>query len=327
MERQACYQTKLRQRQRIEYARSRVLSSLDMPISLQNIAESSCYSPVHFQAIFSENMGETFSEYVLRNRLFLAERRLIETHEKLNDLALLAGFSSQANFTRAFKQWFDLSPARYRSQYFGDRRPPSVKSKSKRRTGSAPKVEYYPACSLLGCSAKGYMSAEYDHTLWAAVGQLCDVVAGSKGAVSLSAKPIYLALDVMDLTRLEDGTKMVALPIDKTLVPPELNSYIYDFSGGLYATFSHQGLLPEQTLNMGMFDWLSISDYRFDWTRPVCMGSDGLSLDNVTRNRDKRSLGLRECVFSDGLGMSVSEIEKVQIDISLPILVNSQARS
>lgn len=102
-----------------------------MSISLQNIAESSCYSPVHFQSIFSENMGETFSEYVLRHRLFLAERRLIETHEKLNDLAALAGFSSQANFTRAFKQWFDLSPARYRRQYFGDKRPPSVKSKQK----------------------------------------------------------------------------------------------------------------------------------------------------------------------------------------------------
>jgi AraC-like DNA-binding protein len=297
-----------------------------MSISLQNIAESSCYSPVHFQAIFSENMGETFSEYVLRNRLFLAERRLIETHEKLNDLAALAGFSSQANFTRAFKQWFDLSPARYRRQYFGDKRPPSVKSKIKRRTSSAPKVEYYPHCSLLGCSAKGFMSAQYDHTLWAAMGQLCDIVLASKGAIPLSSKPIYLALDIMDLTRLEDGIKMAAVQVDKSLVSPELTPYIYDFSGGLYATFSHQGLLPEQTLNIAMFDWLSISDYSFDWTRPVFMGSGELSLDSFTRNRAKRSLELRECVFSDGLGMSVSEIEMVQIDISLPILVKSESR-
>lgn len=323
MERQACYQTKLRQRQRIEYARSRVLSSLDISISLQDIAESSCYSPVHFQAIFSENMGETFSEYVLRNRLFLAERRLIETHEKLHDIASLAGFSSQTNFTRAFKQWFDHSPARYRGQYFGDRRPPSVKPKMKRRTSSAPQVKYYPKCSLLGCSAKGFMSAQYDHTLWTAICQLRDIVLDSKGAVPLTAQPIYLAHDVMDLTRLEDGTKMAAVPIDKKFVTPELAPYIYYFSGGLYATFSHQGLLPEQTLNIGMFDWLLMSDYSFDWTRPVFMGSSELSLDNFTHNIASTSLELHECVFSDGLGMSVSEIEKVQIDVSLPVLVNS----
>jgi hypothetical protein len=251
---------------------------------------------------------------------------LIETHEKLNDLASLAGFSSQANFTRAFKQWFDLSPARYRGQYFGDRRPLNVKSKMKRRTSSAPKVEYYPQCSLLGCSAKGFMSAQYDHTLWAAMSQLCDIVLGSKGAIPLSSKPIYLALDVTDLTRLEDGTKMAAVQLDKSIVPPELTPYIYEFSGGLYATFSHQGLLPEQTLNIGMFDWLSICDYSFDWTRPVFMDSSELSLDNFTRNSAKRSLELRECVFSDGLGMSVSEIEMVQIDVSLPIQLGSESR-
>lgn len=131
----------------------------------------------------------------------------------------------------------------------------------------------------------------------------------------------------MDLTRLEDGTKMAAVQTDKSLVSAESHPYIYEFSGGLYATFSHQGLLPEQTLNIGMFDWLSVSHYRFDWTRPVIMGSGKLSLDSFTRDRTKTSLGPGECVFSDGLGMSVSEIERVKIDISLPILVNSEPSS
>jgi len=94
MERRASYKTKFRQRQRLESAKSHVLKSLDMQISLHDIANLSCYSPVHFQAVFAENMGETFSEYLLRNRLFLAQRRLLETHEKLNDLAFMSGFSA-----------------------------------------------------------------------------------------------------------------------------------------------------------------------------------------------------------------------------------------
>ena len=132
------YQTTYRHRRRLESAVSHVLGSLDEAISLQDIAELSYYSPVHFQSIFSERLGETFFEYALRNRLFLAAKRLVETHEKLNDLAFLAGFSSQANFTRAFKQWFELSPAKFRKQNFGQTVSPIVNIKHKRRTDLVP---------------------------------------------------------------------------------------------------------------------------------------------------------------------------------------------
>jgi len=319
MERRTSYKTKLRHRQRLEHARSYVLTSLDGEVSLSDIAELSCYSPVHFQAVFSENMGETFSEYLLRNRLFLAERRLLETHEKLNDLAFLSGFSSQANFTRAFKQWFDFSPAKYRKQYFGDKRPPLIKSKSERRTQIEPTINVLQPSTLLAYSAKGYMSSYYDHTLWDAMNRLCELVAGLNADVPLSAKPFYLAEDVIDLTRLEAGTKMAAVQIDKSLISNELSKYVYNFSGGLYATFSHQGVLPEQTVNLGLFDWLPASAYQFDWSRPVLMASDDMSFGKLTRATDTSVVGPRQCLLSDGLGMKVAEIEGLQIDVSLPI--------
>ena len=322
MEVDANYQTKLRHRQRLELAVSHVLGSLDAPISLRETAELSYYSPVHFQSIFSECLGETFFEYVLRNRLFLAAKRLTETYEKLNDLALLAGFSSQANFTRAFKQWFNTSPAMFRKEYYGHQVSPVIKSKRKRkrRAQAVPQIELMPEAILLSSSAKGYMSSRFDHTLWSAVTRLCDMIQGLDGAVPLSAHPIYLAPDVMDMTRLDQGTKMATVKVDRDKVTSDLQSNIFEVRGGAYATFSHQGILPEQTLNIGMFDWLPASDYTLDSNRPVFMKSNQLSMGEFAQVVRKRNISKDQCMFCDGLKMDVSQLEKLKVMISIPVI-------
>ena len=100
---------------------------------------------------------------------------------------------------------------------------------------------------MLTCSAKGYMSSRFEHTLWSAVSQLCDLVESMHGVIPMTVEPVYVARDILDMTRLENGTKMASIEVDKNLVSADLQHHLYEMPAGLYAKFTHQGILPEQT--------------------------------------------------------------------------------
>jgi AraC-like DNA-binding protein len=59
---------------------------------------------------------EHTSYYVLLTevRKNLAQTYIRSTRLSLNEITYLLGFNNQANFTRAFKSWFSLSPSHYR---------------------------------------------------------------------------------------------------------------------------------------------------------------------------------------------------------------------
>ncbi|GHA08180.1 hypothetical protein GCM10008090_17530 [Arenicella chitinivorans] len=317
----------MRHRRRLDGAVSHVLDSLDNTISLQETAAMSFYSPVHFQALFTEYLGETFYEFVLRNRLFLAAKRLVSTYEKLNDLAFISGFSSQANFTRAFKQWFGVAPAKFRNEFYGQRISPAIRTKPKRRATVSPTLDIVPERLLLSSLAQGYMSSQYEHTLWDATLQLCEKLRALGVTSAATRAPTYVARDVMDLTELALGLKMAAVEVDAQTAQRCKAEDIYRVPAGLYATFTHQGILPEQTLNIGLFDWLPTSQYQPDWRRPVLMCSEQVSLSQFCPNAPKRQLNRGDCLLVDGLGFSLREVAQTQIRISIPVASSQEPLS
>lgn len=82
--------------------------------TLAAIAAASGMSPWHFHRVFASLAGETPAAYVWKRQLADICRRLVETDEPLVEIALAAGFESQASFTRAFTRHVGVSPARYR---------------------------------------------------------------------------------------------------------------------------------------------------------------------------------------------------------------------
>ena len=60
--------------------------------------------------------GTSFSELLRELRKQLARDYLIDPHHQLSEVAYLLGFSDQSNFTRAFRSWSGVTPARYRDQ-------------------------------------------------------------------------------------------------------------------------------------------------------------------------------------------------------------------
>jgi len=82
--------------------------------SLAAIAAESGMSPWHFHRVFASLTGETPASYAWKRQLAEICRRLVATRQPLVQLALDAGFESQASFTRAFTRHVGVSPARYR---------------------------------------------------------------------------------------------------------------------------------------------------------------------------------------------------------------------
>jgi len=98
----------------VEDAIAYIESHLTTDCAGQTIAKSVYYSRYLFHRVFAEVARETVNNYLRKRRLTEAAKRLIETRERIIDLAVTYQFESQAAFTRSFKQMFGLTPARYR---------------------------------------------------------------------------------------------------------------------------------------------------------------------------------------------------------------------
>lgn len=72
------------------------------------------YSSYYCSSQFHEAVGITFKEYVVRRKLSLAANDLMETENRILDIALKYGFSSNEAFSRAFLKEFGYSPSYYR---------------------------------------------------------------------------------------------------------------------------------------------------------------------------------------------------------------------
>lgn len=89
---------------------------IDQPLQLDDIAKSSHFSPFHFHRIFHGLVGETVNDYVSRKRMEKATSRLAYKPElSITDIAEAGGYSSSANFSKAFKHYFGLSPSEIRN--------------------------------------------------------------------------------------------------------------------------------------------------------------------------------------------------------------------
>jgi AraC-like DNA-binding protein len=70
-------------------------------------------------------LGVSFAEVVGATRRDLAESYLARPELSLGEVAYLLGYSEQASFHRAFRQWHDVTPAAYRRTLVGARSVPS----------------------------------------------------------------------------------------------------------------------------------------------------------------------------------------------------------
>lgn len=91
-----------------------VESTLDQPVSLQQLAEAASMSTYHFARTFKATTGVTPMRFVWQRRIELARSMLKDNKFTLVEVALACGYSSQSHFTTAFKESTGLTPAAWR---------------------------------------------------------------------------------------------------------------------------------------------------------------------------------------------------------------------
>jgi AraC family transcriptional regulator len=83
--------------------------------TVADLADIACMSPAHFARSFKRTTGQCPHEFISRVRLTLAKNMLADRHLPISDIALSTGFSSQSNFSRAFRGATGMTPRDYRA--------------------------------------------------------------------------------------------------------------------------------------------------------------------------------------------------------------------
>lgn len=89
---------------------------LQEDITVADMAESVSFSLFHFSRTFSRVTRHTPYDYLMRRRLCAATRQLLESEQKIIEIAFDYQFNAPETFSRAFKRVFHLQPRQARRQ-------------------------------------------------------------------------------------------------------------------------------------------------------------------------------------------------------------------
>lgn len=84
-------------------------------LSIGGLARSVGIHPVHLATVFRKQYRCTIGECIRQRRIEYASRMLSHSDATLVQIALASGFSDQSHFSKTFKQFTGMSPARFRA--------------------------------------------------------------------------------------------------------------------------------------------------------------------------------------------------------------------
>jgi AraC-like DNA-binding protein len=89
------------------------------PISVDDVLDACGLSRSHFHALFKQETGRTFVDYLSWLRCTRAAELLVATDRTILDIAMECGFRNLSHFYHVFKRETGTSPRRYRLQSTG----------------------------------------------------------------------------------------------------------------------------------------------------------------------------------------------------------------
>ncbi|MFG1343278.1 AraC family transcriptional regulator [Xanthobacter autotrophicus DSM 431] len=99
-----------RLRQRMRQVQDFLEDRLDAPLTLETVAQEAGMSITSLQRAFRDAFGTTVFDYVRRRKLERARDALRSEGVSVTEAAAIAGYTSGANFSTAFKRAFGVSP-------------------------------------------------------------------------------------------------------------------------------------------------------------------------------------------------------------------------
>ena len=103
---------------RIHKVQDYIEKHIGQSLTIEELANAAGFSKYHFSRIFQGMLHESLAHYVNRirmeNALFLLAHR---SDKNITDIAYELGLSDSATFSRAFKNYYGVSPSEYRKEY------------------------------------------------------------------------------------------------------------------------------------------------------------------------------------------------------------------
>lgn len=244
-------------------------SNLAQTIAINAVAREAGMSQWHFQRMFRGLTGDTVKDYIRSRRLGQALDVLLNSDQRIIDIALEADFESQESFTRAFKAAFDTTPAQYRKA--GKRLPAPRKIKFDKDylahinqgLNTVPEIHAQKEMQFVGLRTSFYGTdseknniAEKLPPLWqqflARVSEIRNTVPGTCYGIvrqlqdSSDELEYFCVIEVTATTAIPDGMQTIKCP------------------AATYAKFTHKGAvkLIDNTINYIYSTWLPQSGRR-----------------------------------------------------------------
>ncbi|NSW91104.1 MAG: response regulator [Firmicutes bacterium] len=85
-------------------------------VTLEDASIAVNLSSGYLSRLFKEKTGMTFSEYVIKEKMKQAAILLKSTDYKTYEIADMVGYDSPRNFSRAFKQYYNMTPTEFRER-------------------------------------------------------------------------------------------------------------------------------------------------------------------------------------------------------------------
>jgi AraC family transcriptional regulator len=98
-------------------AKQILISRLDEPISLAELARACKLSPGHFARAFRQTTGQPPHRWLMEQRIEKAKQLLVDSTLSLAQIAQTCGFADQSHFTRVFAQLAQSSPGQWRRHW------------------------------------------------------------------------------------------------------------------------------------------------------------------------------------------------------------------
>lgn len=259
---------------KVQRAVDHIEAHLDEELTVDAIARVACLSRWHFQVIFRAMVGDTLGEYLRQRRLTAAAVALGTSERRVIEIALAAGFGSQAAFARAFKAQFGLPPGECRRRGIASAR---MQHKPRITRGylhhlyanitMKPVIKQFPRTQVIGLAAQFIAGVSPDTNNLQVIPPLWRAFLARIQEVPLPLAPerYGACLCLSDQVEKEHPDEMLYLagvPVQAGATPPP-DMVSLTVPAGNYAVFVHRGPVEtiRHTLNYIYGSWLPKSGH------------------------------------------------------------------
>lgn len=101
----------------IPYIQKVIAENYSNPLSLSTFADELHVTISYLSTLFKNTIGENFSSYLIKHRIFKAAEFLKTTSLTVEQIGIMVGYGDYAHFSKTFKKHMGVSPAKYRKQH------------------------------------------------------------------------------------------------------------------------------------------------------------------------------------------------------------------